>query len=103
MEVQIITSVLDRMRAFLKRPSLGLYHEALERLHTATEGLVAAGALGRHKDSVAAVPPPGKAEMLLRILGKVFIFVVDDLALFNTSLLGAEGKAEQTTEAGYAA
>lgn len=102
MEAQIIDSVLNKMRAFLKQPSPGLYQEVMGHLHTAIEGLAAAGALAGQKDA-AAVPPPGQAEMLLRILRKVFNLTVEDLALFNALLLALDRKAEQAKEAGHAA
>ncbi len=102
METQIAAAVLGRMRAFLKHPSPALHQEVLARLHTAIEGLAAAEGLQR-KDSSVGNLPRGNAEMLLRILHKVFIRAVDELALFNSASVGQRHNAEQREGAGRVA
>ncbi len=100
MEAQVATSVLDKLRAFLKHPSPGLYSEVLEGMRTAIEGLAAAEGL-QHKDPATGYSHPGEAEMLLRILRKIFTLTVEGLALFGASTPAASGGAGK--EAGHAA
>ena len=99
MEAQIVGAVLDKLRGFLRHPGAGRYGEVLGQLHVAIEGLAAAEE-ARGGAPVAGEASGQSAEMLLRILRKVFTFVAEDLALCAAAPLA--GNAAMP-EAGHAA